>query len=68
MCLCMYCVFCYDDEKWVKCISPNRLVTSNNKFDALKIPDLTVAFNFVVVLESLYPDCYFRVFPFNEKK
>lgn len=62
----MYCVFCYSDEKWVKGIRNNAIVYSNNKFDALKFPDLITATYFVIVLERFYPDVYFRVFPFNE--
>ena len=66
VCMCMYCVFCYDNERWVSGIRRNAITYANNKLDALKIPDLTVAYNFVVLLETLYPYLYFRVFPFNE--
>lgn len=62
----MYCVFVYDDEKWVSGIRKNGFSMCNNKHDALLLPDLKVATDFVSVLRSLYPDVYFRIFPFSE--
>ena len=62
----MYVVFCYDDEKWVSGLRKNAFSMCNNKCDALRFPNLQVATEFVSVLRVLYPDIYFRIFPFSE--
>ena len=65
-CVVMFCVLDYDDEKWVCGIRKNALQLSRNQSDALLFSDLSVAEAFVSVLRFLYPDVYFRAFPFSE--
>jgi len=62
----MFCVFNYNDEKWVSGIRKNAFKMCNNKYDALHFPSVDVAVHFLAVLKALYPDVLFSIIPFSE--
>ena len=62
----MFCVFNYNDEKWVTGIRKNAFQMSKYKCDALLFPTADVAVHFLAVLKSLYPDVLFSIIRFSE--